>query len=265
MKFENIGPLQVMVVGFGPDADFQGLIFDELDRLTARGLIRVIDLQFLAKGAEGQLEAMEFTGLDEEQAAEFGSIIGQLLGIVDRSADDPASVNGDTEQSYGLGIEDLIAIGEGLEPGESVGVLLFEHTWASELKAAVRMSGGFPIAQGLLTPEAMLMVGAEVLAIAEAEATIELADAVAGAAVLDAIATVEAAEDIKAMVAVDTVRALMVSGLIIDAAAEEALEALVAAEIITAAAIESATAVVEADTQELNEAMDALLEADASQ
>ncbi len=109
-------------------------------------------------------------------------------------------------------------------------MLLFEHTWASELKAAIRTTGGFPIAQGFLTPEAAMMVGAEVQAIAEAEAVIELADAISGAAMLDAIATVAAAEDIKTAAAIEAVQALMVAGLIIDAAADEALAALLEAE-----------------------------------
>jgi hypothetical protein len=264
MNFQDIGPLQVMVVGFDSDAEFDGLVIDELERLTARGLIRVIDLQFITKGAGDKLAAVEFSALEEEEAAEFGMIIGQLMGMADPTGDEIVLVDDASEKSFGLGVEDLVAIGEDLEAGESVGVLLFEHTWASELKAAVRESGGFPIAQGLLTPEAMMMVGSEVLAIAEAEATIELADAVAGAAVLDAIATVEAAEDVKAMAAVDTVRALMASGLIIDAAAQEALDALVAAELITEMAIESAAAVVESDALELSQALESLEAAEAS-
>lgn len=258
MNFNDIGPLQLLVVGFGPDAEFEGLILDELERLTARGLIRVIDLRFVAKDADGELLAIEMSGIDAAEAAEFGAVIDRLIGIAEGSGDDPVALENGADRSFGLGPEQLAQLAADLMPGDSVGLLLFEHTWASELKAAIRTTGGFPIAQGFLTPEAAMMVGAEVQAIAEAEAAIELADAISGAAMLDAIATVAAAEDIKTSAAIEAVQALMVAGLIIDAAAEEALEALLEAELIADTAVGAAAEIVAAAAQESDEALAAL-------
>ncbi len=262
MDFNDIGPLQLLVIGFEPDAEFEGLVFDELERLTARGLIRVIDLGFVTKGDDGVLAGFELSGLDEEEAAQYGEVIDRLLGIGDAAGGDELVSDSGPDQSFGLGPDQLAALGDQLEPGHSAGILLFEHAWAAELKAAIRTTGGYPIAQGFLTPEAAMMVGAEVQAIAEAEAVIELADAVAGAAMLDAVATVAAAEDIKTQAVIEAVQALMVSGLIVDAAAEEALGALVAAELIETAAIEAAAEVVDAAAEETDEALAALRSAD---
>ena len=239
MDFDDIGPLQLLVVGFGPDARFDGMVLDELERLTARGLIRVIDLRFISKNDDGTLADIELTGLDDEEAAEFGDVIDRLLGITGPDAE-PIAIDDTAGRSVGLGPDELAALSDEIRPGESVGFLLFEHTWASELKTAIRTVGGFPIAQGLLTREALVMVGREVRAIADAEAAIELADAVSGAAMLDAMATVAAAEDVKTIAAIESVQTLMAAGLIIDAAAAEALEALLAAELIEATAIEAA-------------------------
>ena len=75
-----------------------------------------------------------------------------------------------------------------------------------------------PLAQGFLTPEALVLVGAEVRAVVEAEATIALADAVKGAAVLDALAVVEEAEAVKQAAAAEAARALIAAGLIEEAA-----------------------------------------------
>jgi hypothetical protein len=258
MEFNDIGPLQLLVVGFGPDAEFEGLVLDELERLTARGLIRVIDLRFITKGDEGELLAIELSGIDAEEAAEFGAVIDRLIGLAEGSGDEAAVPEGGADRSYGIGPEQLTELAAGLEPGDSVAMLLFEHTWASELKAAIRTTGGFPIAQGFLTPEAAMMVGAEVQAIAEAEAVIELADAISGAAMLDAIATVAAAEDIKTAAAIEAVQALMVAGLIIDAAADEALAALLEADLIAETAIGAATEIVAAAAQESDDALAAL-------
>lgn len=258
MDFTDVGPLQMLVIGFGPDAEFEGLVLDEIERLTARGLIRVIDMRFVTRGDDGALVAVGFTELEDDEAAEFGAVIDRLIGLGAVAPGGQAAPADDAERSFGLGPDDLVAIAEDLQPGESVGLLLFEHTWALELKAAVRTTGGFPIAQGLLTPEAAMMVGAEVTAIAEAEAAIELADAVSGAAMLDAMATVSAAEDIKAAAAVEAVQALMVAGLVIDAAADEAIEALIAAELIGEAAVGAAAEVVAAAAKEADEAIEAI-------
>ena len=258
MDFNDIGPLQLLVVGFGPDAEFEGLVLDELERLTARGLIRVIDLRFVTKDDDGELLAIELSGVDEDEAAEFGAVIDRLIGLAEGANAEPASPEGMVDRSYGIGAEQLRELAADMEPGDSVAMLLFEHTWASELKAAIRVTGGFPIAQGFLTPEAALMVGAEVQAIAEAEAAIELADAIYGAAMLDAIATVAAAEDIKATAAVEAVQALMVAGLIIYAAADEALAALIEAELIAETAVGAAAEIVAADQQESAEAIAAI-------
>jgi hypothetical protein len=263
MDFNDIGPLQLLVVGFGPDAEFEGLVIDELERLTSRGLIRVIDLRFVTKGDDGEILAIELSGLDDEEAADFGAVIDRLMGIAAGSGDEPTAIEGGADRTYGIGPEQLTEVAASLEPGDSVGMLLFEHTWASELKAAIRSTGGFPIAQGFLTPEAAMMVGAEVQAIAEAEAAIELADAISGAALLDAIATVAAAEDIKTTAAIEAVQALMVAGLIIDAAADEALAALLEAELIAETAVGAAAEIVAAAAQESDEALSALAAAES--
>lgn len=258
MEFNDIGPLQLLVIGFGPDAEFEGLVLDELERLIARGLIRVIDLRFVAKDDSGSLDAIELSGLDDQEAAEFGEVIDRLIGLEATTAGGPSAIADVADLSFGFGPEELAALASDLRPGQSVGLLLFEHTWAAELKAAIRTTGGFPIAQGFLTPEALMMVGEEVRAIAEAEATVELADAISGAAMLDAMATVAVADDIKTMATIEAVQALIVAGLIADAAATDALEVLAAAELIEMAAIEAAGEVVDAAALEAGTALAAM-------
>ncbi|MFW2381337.1 MAG: hypothetical protein ACN4GZ_06215 [Acidimicrobiales bacterium] len=260
MNFSDIGPLQLLVIGFGPDAEFEGLILDELDRLTARGLIRVIDMQFITKEEGGDVVALEFVGLDEDELDELGAVVDRLMGLTGGISDE-LMIMTEEEQSFGIGPEELAGVAAGLQPGDAVAVLLFEHVWATELKAAVRATGGVPLAQGFLTPEALFMVGAEVQAIAEAEAVIELADAVSGAAMLDAMRTVEVAEDIKALAAVEAVQALIVAGLVADAAAEQALDALIAAELVEEAAVEAAAQFAAEATRESDEAKETLLAA----
>lgn len=252
MQFSDVGPLQVLVVGFDADARFDGLILEELERLITRGTIRMIDLRFVTRVDDGTVAELELDALSEDERAGFGQVIDALRGLAGQS---DGVVDGETA---GLGPAEIEALIEELQPGQSLGIMLFEHTWATQLKGAIRTVGGQVIAQGLLTPEAAVMIGAEVAAIADAEATIELAAAVSGAAMLDAAAVVAAAEDVKAAAAVDAIRALIAAEIVADTAATMALESLVEAELISEAAYAAAAAEVLAAAEETDRALDAL-------
>ena len=263
MDFEHIGPVQMLVVGFGPDAEYRGAILDELDDLTERGLIRVIDMQFVMKGEDGDLLALESSDLTVDEAIELGAVIGSLIGLGQggeegAEAGAVAGALAAADRAFGMTAADIAAIAADLEPGTAVGMLLFEHVWAAKFKYAMRSTGGVPIAQGFLTPEALFMVGREVQAIVEAEAVIEIADAVKGAAMLDALATVSAAEEIKAAAAAEALQALIVAGYIEDFAAEAALAALAEAGLISELALAEAERTALLAEQEAEEAVAAI-------
>ena len=131
-----------------------------------------------------------------------------------------------------------------IPPGTAALLLLIEHQWARELKGAIRNAGGVPIVQGFLTPEALLMVGAELRAVAEAKDTIALAEAAEGAAVLSALATVEAAEQIQQAAVTETARVLIAAGLIEAAATQDVIDTLIAADLIKQEALDEAKAAV---------------------
>jgi hypothetical protein len=239
----TIGPIQVIVFGFDRTDQFKGEILEELRSLRSRGMIRVIDV-FLAKKAEGGgLSSTELSWLSEEEKKEFGSVIRKLLEVGGGESAAPQSRTEPIElaaRSSGITPEDLRAAVAAIPPGKALGVLLFEHTWAIPLRDAIRRAGGRPLAQGFITPEGLMMVGAELEAITEAELAIEVSDAVRGAAILDALIAVEQAEQIKTAVAADVLRTLVVADMIEEAAVEEAVQVLAAADLIERKALESA-------------------------
>ena len=258
----NVGPLQLVVIGFERTDRFKGEIMRELEALRTGGVIRVLDLLFVMKDEAGDVLAFEDTDLTPEEEAEYGALIGGMIGLGAAVAEGTASIEAGAlavaDNDYGLTVDDIRQISAQIEPGTAAGILLVEHKWAAGFKQAVREAGGRMLAQGFLTPEALLMVGQELQAIVEAEAAIEVAEAVKGAAMLDALITVAeakeikeaaveeaaevvvAAEMIKTAAAAEAVRALIVAGMIEDAAAQEAIEALVAAELVEEAAFEEA-------------------------
>src|SRR5579862_5282070 len=47
------GPLQIIAVSLGPGAGLQGRVLAEVDRLQGRGVLRLLDLLFVAKDEDG--------------------------------------------------------------------------------------------------------------------------------------------------------------------------------------------------------------------
>ena len=159
-----IGPVQLVAVGFGPDANFEGKVIAELARLERSGTVRLLDLLFVRKEDDGDLVALDIQG------EELGAIVGALLGFeFEGDGEAPSGdAGGDGQVASGLTHAQIESIGAALEPGSSAGVMLIEHVWARDLKDAIRGAGGVPIAEGFLTPEVIATVGLELAAMAEA-------------------------------------------------------------------------------------------------
>jgi hypothetical protein len=165
----QIGPVQLLAIGFGPEAKFEGRIMAELARLEHSGTIRVLDLLFVSKDDEsGDLLALDYQGED------LGGIVGALLGFeFEGNGERPRNAPGGGH-AFGLSREQIEAMGAALEPGHSAGFLLVEHAWEKQFKAAVRDAGGVPLGEGLLTPEAIAAVALELEAMAEALDEVEV-------------------------------------------------------------------------------------------
>jgi hypothetical protein len=158
----EIGPVQLVAIGFGPDAKFEGRIMEELSKLEQSGTIRILDLLFVQKDVDsGDLIALDYQGED------LGAIIGALLGF-DFEGEAAAEPAAQESHAFGLSSEQIESMGASLEPGHSAGVLLVEHIWARDFKQAVRDAGGVPLGEGFLTPEAIAKVAGELVAMAEA-------------------------------------------------------------------------------------------------
>jgi DNA-binding NarL/FixJ family response regulator len=224
-------PLQLIALTFRLDADAESRLLAEVDRIKGRGVLRVLDMVFVARGQDGAVEGLE-VGDDED----FGS----LLGSISPSGADHA------DRSAGSGVAAVQALADSLEPGSAVAFLLVEHLWASPLIDAVSATGGALISDDFLAGDISRAVGAEVAAVEEASAVIAEAQAAEAAAVLRAIAArAEAAEAeaaserIQEAAAADAVSALIAAGLVEAAATHEAVAALTAAGLITDAAAQA--------------------------
>lgn len=227
----KFGPIQVMVFGFDRTDQFRGQVLEELSNLRGRGLIRLVDLFVAVKKTSGEIIAMETNDLTEKESVQFGKVVGKLLGKTKVTGGEASAVVIEktlaaASHSVGLDYKGIRKAVENLKPGKAFGVLMIEHTWAIPLRNAIREAGGFPLAQGFLTPEALLMIGEELQAITEAEQTIEVAEVIKAAAILDTLATLEEADAIKTAIVADVVRTLAIAEVIEEAAVQEALDVL---------------------------------------
>jgi hypothetical protein len=160
----EIGPVQMLAIGFGPESKFEGRIIAELQGLERQETLRILDLLFVHRDPESaELVALDYQGED------LGAIVGALLGFEFEGEDGMPAVSGRAEgHAFGLGTEQIEAMAGALEPGQSAAFLLVEHVWARDLKGAIRDAGGVPLGEGFLTPETVALVGAELVAMSEA-------------------------------------------------------------------------------------------------
>ena len=174
---EKIGPVQLVAIGFPPEADFEGRIMAELERLESHETIRILDLLFVGKDAEtGDLLALDYQG------EELGAIVGALLGFEFENNGEPEgeSTAGTEGHAFGLSQSEIHDMAASLHPGSSAGFVLIEHVWARDLKDAIRGAGGFPLGEGFLTPEALAEVAVELVAMSETIEELEAEEAGAG-------------------------------------------------------------------------------------
>jgi DNA-binding NarL/FixJ family response regulator len=228
-------PLQVIALSFSRDTGSENRILAEVDRLRGRGVLRLLDMLFVAKSQDGTIERLTI-GDDED----FGSLLAAVVPVANGGR--PA-VPVPADDSPAFDLADARALAGSLEPGTALAFLLVEHNWAAPLFDAIAETGGMLIGEGFLTAETGLVVGAEVAALEEAAEVIAQAQAEEAVALLaTAAAQAEAAhavaesQRIQSAAAADAVRALITAGLIEEAAAHEAVMALTAAGLIVAAA-----------------------------
>ena len=166
-----IGPVQLLVIGF-EQPEFHGKIRAELDRLRSTDTIRLIDLLFIRKDADGNVERLHHSDLDSEETRELGATVGALIGF-------GAGGEEGAEQGAMLGAEeaeDSTPLPEGawyvddvLPNDTAAAVALIEHRWALGLRGTIRDAGGYHLADSWIHPLDLVAVG--LAAAEEAEAT----------------------------------------------------------------------------------------------
>lgn len=132
---EPLGPISYLVVEF-PDGKMTGEGFAQLVDLVDRGVIRILDLVFIARASDGSTNVLELSDIDRDNRFDLAVFEGASSGLLDHG--------------------DLADAGSVITPGSSAGVLLFENRWATPFVLALRKGNAQLVAAGYVPQDALV-------------------------------------------------------------------------------------------------------------
>jgi hypothetical protein len=131
----DIGPVQYLIVVF-PGSRFRGEIAPAVADLVEAGTIRIIDLAFVTKDADGATAFGELDGVDPDVRKGLARL--------------------DVEVSGMLSEDDLRGAAEALEPGSSAALLVWEDVWAKRVLETMRDAGAVVVASDRIEHEVVV-------------------------------------------------------------------------------------------------------------
>jgi hypothetical protein len=131
----SMGPVDYLVVEF-PDARVTGDALPRLVDLVDRGVVRILDLVFLRKEADGSVTGMEIADLDGDGELDLRIFEGAASGLVGR--------------------DDLDEAAAVIAPGSAAAIVVYENVWAIPFASALRRAGAELVASGRVPVNALL-------------------------------------------------------------------------------------------------------------
>lgn len=127
MTAQDVGPIDYLAVEF-PGARLQGKGLAALLDLVERGIIRILDLRVAKVTESGDVVGVALTDLDDDGELDLTVFEGSRSGL--------------------LGDDDLAGSASLVAPGNAVGLILYENTWAGPFVTAMREAGAEVVASG---------------------------------------------------------------------------------------------------------------------
>ena len=134
--FDELGPIDYLVVEFPADRRPDGSALPLLIDLVERNIIRVLDLIFVRKEADGSLAGVAIEDLGLDGGVDVTLFAEAATGLIDRTD-----------------LEDAAAV---LAPGCSGAILVYENCWAAPFASALRLEGAQLVASGRIPVQGIL-------------------------------------------------------------------------------------------------------------
>jgi hypothetical protein len=130
-----LGPIGYLIVEYSGNK-YTGNAFGELLNLVDRGLVRVLDLRFVMRAADGSLAVMELSDIDVDGQFDFGLFAGVSSGLLDES--------------------DLKEAANAIEPNTAAAIMVYENRWAAPFVQALREAGANLVSAGFIPQDALV-------------------------------------------------------------------------------------------------------------
>ena len=117
----TLGPIDVVALGFEGD-HFKREIIPAVADLVEKKIIRIIELAFVTKTADGMVSSLEPGQIDDELARKLHLNVDNVSGL--------------------LSEDDIREFGAGMANNSSVGLLVVEHVWLAQLRQAIIAADG---------------------------------------------------------------------------------------------------------------------------
>lgn len=135
IEVDEMGPIDYLVLEF-PGNRMTGEAFPLLVDLVDRGIIRILDLAFVRKNADGSVTALRTADIEGDGTVDFTIFEEASSGL--------------------LRDQDLAEVADALASRCSAGVLVYENKWAAPFASALRRAGGQLVASGRISVQAVL-------------------------------------------------------------------------------------------------------------
>lgn len=127
VESDEAGPVEYLVVEF-PSGSVTTEGFGVLLDLVERDVIRILDLEFVAKDDSGVVRPVDLPDVVSAATGDFSPFLGSSSGLLDA--------------------EDVRLVGGLIEPGSLAGVLVYESVWAASMASALRRQEARVISMG---------------------------------------------------------------------------------------------------------------------
>jgi Family of unknown function (DUF6325) len=116
METEVLAPIAYLAVEF-PSGRVTGEGFSLVHDLVARGIIAVVDLEFIAKADDGSVSQVRLDEIEHDSSVDIAQWQGAYTGLLDQ--------------------DDIDALAAAAVPGSLIGIIVYENIWAAPLLTAI--------------------------------------------------------------------------------------------------------------------------------
>jgi len=129
-----LGPIDYLAVEW-PDRHVTGEGFRLLMDLVDRGVVRVLDLLFIAKDADGRVSEIDVADVEHSDALDE-RLWGLASGLLDQS--------------------DIDQVASAIAPGSLAGILVYENVWAVPMWTAIDRSNARLVGAGRVVTDDLI-------------------------------------------------------------------------------------------------------------